>query len=492
MKQLEKKYYIMAAGSLVGVGLVAYLWLNKDQIFIKNYNSNNINGIVNDCKCNTPTNDGVINCTCKIPVTIDPNKRPKNTYPSSAPEPAIDTFKSQSSYSGSKYTANNKLNNQYNATTTNSLFNINNKNELSGLPIYFMMIIYDFFYVYELSKTDSTNVSDVQRSNFNKYFNTLDRQVVEFNSKQLANIMSIYTKVDSKKKLNHETLKNIREYIISQLTPIISFMNVHIYTINQIKLAYNNNSKSEFKNVEDIQTNVDTLISTYVTKMSDKKEGFISYENSSPSYSYYNFQSMPIIESYEKSTDILLPYDKFQVLPSLEVSSEYNKSTVFYKDYTLIEIINLIILFTYDLKTIEEKTVNIVEHVNIIPTNDNSITDNMVKIAYRDVLNEFIRMTSEIMNVLFLEIIQIIYKNYKVGSLLEVNDLDEKNKLIISAINNFFENINEVIDLINILKEFWKESSTNTERGISNDETFNFLKGGDGLLMKMKKYEKQP
>jgi len=500
MKQLDKKYYIMAACSFVGVGLVAYLWLNKDQFFIENYDSNNKDGTPNDCKCNTPTNDGVIDCTCKIPVTIDPNKRPKKPVSTPAAPSAISmskSIKSQPSYSGISYDTENNLIVQYGATTTNSLFNINNNNNLSSLPIYFMMIMYDAYYVYKLVETPSTTVSDVQRADFNKYFESVGKQLFEFNHKHMGNIMSIYEKVNLNKKLDFDELRKIREYIISQFTPLISFINVHIYAFNQIKLAFNDNSKSDFKNVENIQSTIDTLISSYVTKMSDKKEGFVSYGNTPSNYSYYSFQSTPIIEGYEKVTIIPTDYDMITVLPSIEVPADPAKTAVFYKDYTLNDIINFIVLVIYDLKTIHNKTLNITETDNN-PTKQRepgersgsisvTIDDNMIKKAYRDVFYRFIRMMGENMEGLMKEIFQILFNKYNRGDLLEVKDLSERNKLVITAINKFFVNMNEVIDLMNQLKEFWKEPETEKVREISNDETFNFLKGGDGLLMKMNK-----
>lgn len=480
MKHLEKKYYIIAACSFVGVGLVAYLWLNKDQFFIENYDGNNKDGNINECKCNAPTNDGVVDCTCKIPVTIDPNKQSKKPKPTTAPPSAISiskSIKSQPSYNGIGYDANNNLLIQYDATTTNSLFNIKNKNNLSSLPIYFMMIMYDIFYVYQLIQTPSTTVSDVQRADFNKYFNSIGKQLFEFNSKQIVNIMSIYTKVDLNKKINYNELENIRNYIILQFTPIISVINVHIYAINQIKLAFNNNSKSEFKNVENIQSTIDRLMSSHVTKMSDKKEGFVSYGNSSPNYSYYSFQSTPLIEGYEKATVIPSSYDMITVLPSIEISTDPTKTAVFYKDYTLNEMINFIILVMYDFKTIEEKTLNINQQ-------SGNTDDNMIKMSYRDVLYGFIRIFGENMSSLVKKLFEITQKKYKQGALLELNDLNEKNKLVIIEINQFFVKINKAIDLINLLKDFWKEPETNKVREISNEEILNFLKRGDGLISK--------
>lgn len=490
MKQLDKKYYIMAACSFVGVGLVAYLWLNKDHFFIENYDNFNINGTPNDCKCNTPTNDGVIDCTCKIPVTIDPNKRPKK--PETAPAPATyatdmkKIVQTQPSYSGITYDTENNLIVEYSATTTNSLFNINNKNNLASLPVYFMMIIYDMIYVYNLGQKPSTTVSDAQRANFSEYIKLLGPKSMDYNRKYITSIMSIYSKVDLNKKLNYEEFKNIRDYIISQFTPIVSYMNVHIYAINQIKLAYNDNSKSEFKNVENVQSSIDTLLSSYVTKMSDKKEGFVGYGNIPPSYSYYSFQSTPIIEGYEKVSEIPKRYDIFTVLPAIDLSPDPTKTAVFYKDYTMVEMIDFIICLIYDFKTIHEKTLNITEPVNT-PGKERSIDENMVKMAYRDVLQGLIRMMARNMQGLTREVYQILGKDYNERSLVTKDDLNKKNKLIIMAINKFFVSMNEVIDLINLLKEFWKEPEKEKLREIPNDEIINFLKGGDGLLMKMNK-----
>lgn len=501
MKQLDKKYYIMAACSFVGVGLVAYLWLNKDQFFIENYDNFNINGTPNDCKCNTPTNDGVIDCTCKIPVTIDPNKRPKKPEPAPAPAPyATDMkkiVKSQPSYNGIAYDTENNLILEYGATTTNSLFNINNKNNLSSLPVYYMMIIYDMFYVSQLAQKPSTTVSDAQRAGFNKYFESLNNQIMKFIPNHRDNIMTTYSKVDLNKKLDNKELENVRDYIISQFTPIVSYMNVHIYAINQIKLAFNDNSKSEFKNVENVQNSIDTLLSSYVTKMSDKKEGFVGYGNTSPSYSYYSFQSTPIIEGYEKVTAIPTRYDILTVLPAIDLSTDPAKTAVFYKDYTMVEMIDFIICLIYDLKTIHEKTLNIIEPVNTpgkhraMGERSGSISattdENVIKMAYRDVLQGLIRMMSGNIQGLTNEVQQIFNKDYNRGSLVTKDDLNKKNKLIIMAINKFFVSMNEVIDLINLLKEFWKEPEKDKLREISNDEIINFLKGGDGLLMKMNK-----
>jgi hypothetical protein len=434
---------------------------------------------INKCTCNAPTNDGVIDCNCKVPIVIDPNAKPppinKKLTASSGASSSFafkNKFGKRANYRGAKYDSSNKLIFEYDSTTTLPLLYLPMNYSMSSLIVYYMMFKYDYYYVLGLSRSQNSAVNENTRVAFNNYLEPLIANMESYVSSHLVNSNKILNKVNIDMTLDLSKIEEMRNYVAAQVNPVITYINIHAFAIGLIKSAYNNIHDEVFE--ADVQGTIDTLMSEKVTTMSE--EGFIGSQIAP--YSFYTFSSAPIIEAYEPVSNIPNSYNRVELLPFLELNektknennNEILNPNIFYKDYKTNELTDILIFILYDYKGILRETEgNGIEDIRN-PTKPRIRDDNYRK-GHREVADgleeAWDRNYKKVMN----DSYEIIKRNNRFGTIPSVGELDENCERITSVINTCIVDVNKVIDILNYIKENWAFIDTLQEHEC-NPETY--------------------
>jgi len=382
-------------------------------------------------------------------------------------------FSSMPNYTGETYDESNMLNIKYDSTTSLPTLYLGTNYTITNIIIFLMMFIYDYYYVLELSDNTNSEVNDETRLLFQNYLVALPNNFISFITSNMTIFYNIYSKINIDLLLQPDNISTLNKYIIAQITPIVTYINVHSFIIGLIKSAYNGNHNAEFES--NFQNMVDNLVSSKVSTMNGTKEGFVG--SSIFPYTSYTFSFSPLIEAYESTMSIPSSYNRTTMLPFLKVNgvsttganNQITNPTVFYYEYTINELIKYVIFILYDFKCIMRETSgNGIEDLR----NSSKTRDDNYRKGHAEIAKNLYLFQIETIQRVIIQIWNILRKNNRFGAIPSNQDLDDIRKSITAVINNCILNMNIVIDALNYVKENWKNIDT-LDQASGNTATYN-------------------